>query len=681
MANSVHVLHVDDNPDFGELVAELLQRENNRFEVSSVTSASEGLDRLNDDGLVFDCVVSDYDMPAKSGIEFLEAVRSGYPELPFILFTGKGSEEVASDAISAGATDYLQKSGGVDEYTVLANRVQNAVDRYQSQRRADEHKRITEVIRNLNRALVHASCADDIERDVCEILSEADPYLTACIAGVNVETMRIEPRTWAGTEAGYFDALEMSVSEGSSGYHAPGGRAYHERDISVSQNIPEDPQYEQWREAATERGFRSLAVIPLEYDGDLYGLLAVFADRRQAFDDAEQSLLTELGDDIAHAMHAQAIQTGLRNRNRTMDEAPVGITITDPSQADNPMSYVNQKFVEITGYSPEEVLGKNHRLLQGPETDEVPVAAMREAIDAEERVTVELRNYRKDGELFWSRVSIAPVYDDEDQLTNYIGFQEDITDRKKYEQELRRNERRFEALFNDPNLLVGLLEPDGTVLDANETAVEYIDAEREDVIGEQFWTTPWWDDEMQPAIQRKVERAATGQYVEYEAEHTRDGDKYSVAGVIRPVTDNNGKVSSLFVSARDVTDRVSREKKLDAILENTTVPMFMKDRAGEYLLVNQGFRDLFSLNDTEVRGQTDADLFGLEVADEVRENDRRVLETGEPVETEEQIIVDGTERLYLSSKTPVYNIGTESDSDDPVAVFGVASDITERKQG
>ncbi|MFB6073327.1 MAG: response regulator [Halobacterium sp.] len=123
MNESIRVLHVDDEASFAELAAEFLENEDDRIEVVTATSASEGLEELR--GGDVDCVVSDFDMPETNGIEFLEAVREDYPDLPFILFTGKGSEEVASDAISAGATDYLQKEGGTDQYTILANRVLN----------------------------------------------------------------------------------------------------------------------------------------------------------------------------------------------------------------------------------------------------------------------------------------------------------------------------------------------------------------------------------------------------------------------------------------------------------------------------------------------------------------------------------------------------------------------------
>jgi PAS domain S-box-containing protein len=126
MTRDIRVLHLDDEPGFAEMAGEFLESESDRISVETSTDAAAGLDYLA--GNDVDCVVSDYDMPGQNGIEFLAAVREEYPELPFILFTGKGSEEVASEAISAGATDYLQKEGGTDQYTILANRILNYVE-------------------------------------------------------------------------------------------------------------------------------------------------------------------------------------------------------------------------------------------------------------------------------------------------------------------------------------------------------------------------------------------------------------------------------------------------------------------------------------------------------------------------------------------------------------------------
>jgi PAS domain S-box-containing protein len=103
---------------------------------------------LLDDGV--DCIVSDYEMPETDGIEFLETVREEHPELPFILFTGQGSEAIASDAISSGVTDYLQKGRGTEQFTLLANRIENAVEATRSKRQlAERTRRLETLIDNL----------------------------------------------------------------------------------------------------------------------------------------------------------------------------------------------------------------------------------------------------------------------------------------------------------------------------------------------------------------------------------------------------------------------------------------------------------------------------------------------------------------------------------------------------
>jgi PAS domain S-box-containing protein len=121
----IHILHVDDDPSITDLTKTFLKREDDRFAVETATSADEGLEKI--DERPPDCVVSDYNMPGMDGLEFLQTVREECPDLPFILFTGRGSETVASDAIAAGVTDYLQKESGTEQYELLANRIRNVV--------------------------------------------------------------------------------------------------------------------------------------------------------------------------------------------------------------------------------------------------------------------------------------------------------------------------------------------------------------------------------------------------------------------------------------------------------------------------------------------------------------------------------------------------------------------------
>ncbi|MBB6645412.1 ATP-binding response regulator [Halobellus ruber] len=121
------LLHVDDDRAFLDVTEAFLTRELPSVDVTTVERPAAAIERLRDESL--DCVVSDYEMPDLDGLELLSRVRERYPELPFLLYTGKGSESIASRAINAGVTGYLQK-GGPEQHERLANRVQHAIREY-----------------------------------------------------------------------------------------------------------------------------------------------------------------------------------------------------------------------------------------------------------------------------------------------------------------------------------------------------------------------------------------------------------------------------------------------------------------------------------------------------------------------------------------------------------------------
>ncbi|WP_324757675.1 hybrid sensor histidine kinase/response regulator [Haloarcula sp. GH36] len=129
----VSVLHVDDDRAFLDVTAAMIERESGQLRVTSLDDPTAVLSHVETETV--DCVVSDYDMPEMNGLELLEAVRKRFPDLPFILFTGKGSEAVASEAISAGVTDYVQKTGDSETIEMLCNRIENAVEHARTEER------------------------------------------------------------------------------------------------------------------------------------------------------------------------------------------------------------------------------------------------------------------------------------------------------------------------------------------------------------------------------------------------------------------------------------------------------------------------------------------------------------------------------------------------------------------
>lgn len=127
----------------------------------------------------------------------------------------------------------------------------------------------------------------------------------------------------------------------------------------------------------------------------------------------------------------------IRLRDRAIQAVTQGILITDPSLPDNPIMYVSPSFEQLTGYSAQEVVGRNCRFLQGPGTDPEAVARIREAIQAGQPCKVEILNYRRDGSSFWNELAISPVRDENGTVTHFVGSQADVTVRRKLEEQLR----------------------------------------------------------------------------------------------------------------------------------------------------------------------------------------------------------------------------------------------------
>lgn len=136
-------------------------------------------------------------------------------------------------------------------------------------------------------------------------------------------------------------------------------------------------------------------------------------------------------------------------KDRALDVAAEGVTIADARLADRPLIYVNKGFERVTGYPAAEVLGRNCRFLQGPDTDPSAIAEVREAVAEGRECVVEILNYRRDGTPFWNRLSITPIRDERGELTHFVGIQSDVSARRQAEEGLRQAK---EALEQDLRL-------------------------------------------------------------------------------------------------------------------------------------------------------------------------------------------------------------------------------------
>lgn len=113
---------------------------------------------------------------------------------------------------------------------------------------------------------------------------------------------------------------------------------------------------------------------------------------------------------------------------QAMAQTRMAVCLTDPHQKDDPIVFCNEAFERLTGYAREEILGRNCRFLQGPETDQDEVGRIREAIREEKVAVVELLNYRKDGAKFWNALHLGPIYDEQGGLKYFFGSQWDVSD-------------------------------------------------------------------------------------------------------------------------------------------------------------------------------------------------------------------------------------------------------------
>jgi len=219
------------------------------------------------------------------------------------------------------------------------------------------------------------------------------------------------------------------------------------------------------------------------------------------------------------------------------------------------LAYANQALADLFGYETSEDLRQVEPAALYAEAGRR--AQLMEVLRKEgefQRREVEFR--RKDGTRFTGLMSGTTTRNRDGEIQHCDGAVTNITERK---------ERRYRAVFEAPNILVGLLEMGGAVMDINQTAMSYVEPSLERLKGEPFWETPWFagDPALQEDIGNWIRKAREGEYVEFEADLTEAlGEKAVVNGVFRPVVDEEGQATSLLISDRDVT----QQKKAKEVL-------------------------------------------------------------------------------------------------------------------
>ena len=508
MDDPINVLHVDDQRDFGEMTATFLEREDDRMAVETVRSADEGLDRLAGGG--YDCVVSDYDMPGTDGIEFLRRIREDRPDLPFILFTGKGSEEIASDAISAGVTDYLQKEPDPEQYKLLANRIDNVVSQFRAERRVEaERERFRALFDRLSQPTVDVEFrnGEPVVERVNPAFEETFGYDADAVVGDSLDD-HIVPE----------DELEEAERIND---HIMGGERVEAEEITRK----------------TADGRRRFLLQNAIYDDGAggFGIYTDITERREREEKLERS--QEL---LRHTERLAGVggwEADVETGELSWTQGTYAVHDLDPDGEFEPTVEAALDF-----YHPDD-----------RETIETAVERCRERGDSYE---CDLRLITASGDRKTVRTIGDPVYDG-DEVTKIRGAIRDITEQRRRQEELGRYETLVEY---SPELLVVLDEemtveyqsPPSPLMEwdpldvAGDNPLENVHPDDRDEVAEQF-----------ARLQRHPNRVSTAEFRVQDA----DGRWRWIESSAQNFTDDDA-VGGILAAVREITRRKRQEQEI-----------------------------------------------------------------------------------------------------------------------
>ncbi len=247
--------------------------------------------------------------------------------------------------------------------------------------------------------------------------------------------------------------------------------------------------------------------------------------------------------------------------DNVINSAPVGITIANIQLDDEPLIYVNDGFVNMTGYDRKEFIGQNCRFLQGENTVQDKVDKMRNAIQNRETTTVELRNYTKDGEEFWNRVTLMPLKHNSNEVTHYLGFQENITEEKQQEKDKnvfkKHVEKSDNAMFvTNEDWVIQYVNP--SFEEITGYSCSEITGEKANILKSNNEKSLIYDD-----ILNKLENKETwkGELINIK----KSGERYTSKQTITPIVDDKNNITNITVIQEDITNKQINEQILNVL--------------------------------------------------------------------------------------------------------------------
>ncbi len=327
----------------------------------------------------------------------------------------------------------------------------NITERKQAQLKFTSLNRLYTVLSHTNRAIFLAKNREEMFQSVCDIAIQQGGFKMAWIGLINGAVVR--PESYAGDESGYLKAIQMRVDD-SDLARGPVGRAAKSAQVSCVNDTANDMDFGPWRAAASERGYKALAAVPLRFGVEVIGIFTIYSAQPNVFDNEMIALLSSLSDDISAAIfhldqeqRRLAVENKLQQLSQAVEQSANAIIITNTKAE---IEYVNRSFSQLTGYSPGEVIGKTPKLLRGGKTPARIDDQIQATLRAGKEWTGELQNRKKDGSLYWSLQSISPLKDEQGNITHYLSSSEDNTELHEAQETIKRLAF-YDPLTNLPN--------------------------------------------------------------------------------------------------------------------------------------------------------------------------------------------------------------------------------------
>lgn len=351
---------------------------------------------------------------------------------------------------------------------------------------------------------------------------------------------------------------------------------------------------------------------------------------------------------------------------------------------DGTILWANQAELDLLGYTHEEYIG--HSLAEFYVDRNAVEDILQRLLSDRPVQDYEAQLRCKDGSIRHVLIDSNAARTD-GQFSHTRCFTRDITAakheevvRKLTEDALRQSEQKFRAIFDSTFQFIGLLDTDGTLLEANRTGLNAIGVTSEEVVGQPFWETPWWthSPDLQIQLKQAVAQAATGQLVRFEARHfLADGSYITVDFSLSPIFDETGKVVMLIPEGRDISDRKTAEQKINEqarLLDIATDAILVRDLNNRIRFWNKGAERIYGWSvaealDRDARELLSPDALAATVAFDT------VLQRGEWQGELHKVTKTGQTVIVQSRWTLV-----RDEADRPQEILSVDTDITEKKQ-